>query len=486
MARVHTLGNDYARIEGVTPLNVIVGRNGSGKSRFLRTLYGILAASQEHFVRYVSPERAGIFKREAGVDDAIRTQSNWLQDTRLKNQATNFKTASATLLRELQQKFLLRMETDHLLRLDVTRTFQTDQLSKINRMLSNIQVRQGSEFDFIAATGEVVRPEEISSGESEVISLASEVLHFFASIDAARTNVLLLDEPDVHLHPDLQARFAQFLIDELSLLPLDVADQTTICVATHSTPLVCGLAQFAGLSLGTIDFGRTIVQQRRFAEAAQKVAPFFGHPLSQSISNDVLLIIEGEDDEQIWQQAVRSSQGGIRVFPCVAKSVNQQYELERFAAKLLSSLYDAPVGYSLRDGDGKSGALQDIGPIRRCRLDCYEAENLLVTDDCLAFMQSDWQAFCAKATIWLRSHKTNRHAGMLRALITSGDRMRHRKIKGIRQIICDVAGVTKPWAVVVGQVIGTYVAPTGDTPPTNSLADFFGPKGTSLLLRSRL
>ena len=78
-----------------------------------------------------------------------------------------------------------------------------------------------------------------------------------------------------------------------------------------------------------------------------------------------MLIVEGEDDERVWQQAARTSQGKIRAFPVLATSVNQQAELEQFSSAMLTAVFDAPVAYSVRDGDGIRDELQPVAPDRQ-------------------------------------------------------------------------------------------------------------------------
>jgi predicted ATP-dependent endonuclease of OLD family len=60
-------------------------------------------------------------------------------------------------------------------------------------------------FKIFNKDGSEVSEDQVSSGEAELIALAIEVLVF--SRDSRSNRVLLLDEPDVHLHPDLQQRF---------------------------------------------------------------------------------------------------------------------------------------------------------------------------------------------------------------------------------------------------------------------------------------
>ena len=481
MLIANEIGNDACKLFGLTPISVVVGRNGSGKSQFLRSLSGILTPGANYFVRYISPERAGTFRREASIDDAMRNNPTWLQDTRLKNQVSNFKMGSASLLRDVEHAFLLRVQNDPKVRASDA-TFESTQLSKINRLLTNIEIVQGKDFTMRTLDGLSVDADNISSGESEAISLGTELLYFTNALDPERFNVLLVDEPDVHMHPDLQARFARLVIDELAALPAEMTSRTAVVVATHSTSMICEFATSDLCSVGTKYFGKNIVTQRPIAENLRKVSPFFGHPLSKSLSDDTLLIVEGEDDERVWQQAGRTAQGKIHLYPCVATTVNQQAELEIFCAEWLGALYDVPLGISLRDGDGKGEELEDVGPVRRFRLACYEVENLLVTDEALKILGCDsWAAFCEKAKVWLEANKEDKRAEMVAALIASDDRSRHVKIKAIRDVICRIAGASKPWEFVVGRALGLYVLPDSAAPKF-SLADFIGRKALALLL----
>jgi hypothetical protein len=194
-----------------------------------------------------------------------------------------------------------------------------------------------------------------------------------------------------------------------------------------------------------------------------------------------MLILEGEDDERVWQQAARSSRGRIRLFPVLATSVDQQSDLENFCAPLLHSLYDEPRAYSLRDGDGKTGELPPIGSVKRFRLNCYAIENTLVSDECLHVLGSNWTDFQASAANWIKENSDHRDKELIEKLVVSENRMRHQKIKQIRQLICSIADSKKPWEVIVGQAIGTLdrsSLPTG----SDNLANFIGENTLQVLL----
>lgn len=475
VVKITELRGQRSHLNNLNKINVILGRNGSGKSRFLRDIEETASQDKSHFyVRYVSPERAGSFKRDGNVITNISNNPDWLRSIRASNQAPNFKAASAVLFREAETLYLRKLATTPEIRLDPTRNFETDRLSKVNQLLTNVSLEMGNiDFEFRSlADGQIVSPESISSGESEAVALATEILYFFDTIEPSKFNVLLLDEPDVHLHPDLQARLGKLIIAMLDEFH-NHAESIAVCLSTHSSPLVCSLADSQYVSIATKSFGADTVELKPTSAELRKVAPFFGHPLSLSLSDDVALLLEGEDDERVWQQAARSSQGRIRVFPVLAGSVDQQGELETFCVNLLSTLYDNPVGFSLRDGDGVvNQPLEHRLPLKRYRLQCYAIENALVTDPCLAAMGTSWEGFAAAVTKWVSENKEHPDSTLLAELAASGDRLRHKKIKKIRQLICAVVDCKKPWEVVVGQAIGALTKE--DLANSNMLIGFLG------------
>jgi predicted ATPase len=479
------LKTQEAELLDISNVNILLGRNGAGKSRFLRALDIELSNDTNNLnfnVRYISPERAGVFRRDANLEITADRNIGYIKDIRRRNQAENFKAASANFLRETELIYLRKLQDSQVVREDLQRNFRVDRLDKINGLLSNVSIDQADTgFVFVSISGDSVAPDQISSGESEAISLATEIIYFFETLDQSKFNILLLDEPDVHLHPDLQARLAKFILREIDALSEEIRPNVAICLATHSTPFVCAMAESKYTSIGTKDFGVKEVQQKPASQQLKKVAPFFGHPLSLSLSNDVILILEGEDDERVWQQAARTSQGRIRLFPVLATSVDQQFELEEFSAQLLKSLYDEPLAYSLRDGDGKTGELEPIGSVIRFRLNCYAIENALVSDECLQILGGDWGTFQISAKSWIEKNETHRHKDLVSELIGSADRMRQKKIKNIRQLICAIFDSKKPWEVIVGQAIGTLNTSSSQT-NLDSLVNFIGRDSIQALL----
>jgi hypothetical protein len=263
------------------------------------------------------------------------------------------------------------------------------------------------------------------------------------------------------LHPDLQARLIHFLIQYIE----DLSDTDRACVAvliaTHSTPLISAASTSDLAKVGIKKFDDDHIDFRSLDDNIKKVGPFFGHPLSLSLSNDVMLILEGTDDERVWQQASRSSESRINVFPVLAQSVDIQGDMEQLCERLLSAIYDRPRAYSIRDGDGIMEELPPIGSVVRFRLQCYAIENTLMTDECLAVLKCTWNEFQQMAIAWMENNPKHRDIELIRQLIESENRLRHQKVKRVRQLICGIAGSNKPWEVVVGQAIAALDAEKG-------------------------
>ena len=99
--------------------------------------------------------------------------------------------------------------------------------------------------------------QSLSSGEAQLLTLSLDLL--LASEMWKLENkqgTLLVDEPDPHLHPDMQQRFAKFLIN------LNREYGCSIIIATHSTTLLSALGQYGGLNTSVIYLSLHIVEQR--------------------------------------------------------------------------------------------------------------------------------------------------------------------------------------------------------------------------------
>jgi ATPase subunit of ABC transporter with duplicated ATPase domains len=186
---------------------VLLGKNGAGKSTLLRQL----SVGSEKNIKYVSPERGGVLEYDPHVDFNISQNANWERDTRRQNRFEQFRQQSAAQFRMLELLVLREIESDPLMRGNSQYTFDTIALDKINSLLPAVKVvRCDRGFEIRSKEEDLpIQLSQISSGEAELIALAIEVLVF--SRESEANKLLLLDEPDVHLHPDLQQRFTAFI-----------------------------------------------------------------------------------------------------------------------------------------------------------------------------------------------------------------------------------------------------------------------------------
>ena len=423
---------DSFTLRNIAPVNVVLGKNGSGKSYLLRQLEQTLRGRPEYgLVRYLSPERGGLLQYQAGIEQNVANDVNWLANSRRYNQASQFREQSAALFRRLETFILRDIEKKPNLRADPKVTFDTT-VGRINSLLERVRIqRSDPAFQIVELRSEnTVQPQQISSGESELISLSIECLMFQRECRADKQNLLLFDEPDVHLHPDLQARFAHFLLDEFD------PETCTIIIATHSTSLLSALSHNSDTHVAFMHCGDSEITFSPISDVHRRVLPVFGaHPLSNVFNETPVLLVEGDDDERVWQQAIRSSHGRIHAYPCAVDGVDQINTYETEVSKIIEAVYDNAIGYSIRDRDDKPEEIEDIPPIRRMRLSCRSAENLLLSDEVLKALGTTWETVRESIERWLADNPAHPHYDMMRAFSKTGYDRKQANIKELRNEI---------------------------------------------------
>ncbi|WP_216593242.1 ATP-binding cassette domain-containing protein [Sediminibacterium salmoneum] len=173
-------------LTGLSKINVLLGKNGCGKSGLLKRLESFLTQQNNGEINYVTPERGGSLRYEAGVEQNVIAGENWAKDQKRQNQWPSFKHYSVTQYRRLETLSLREIEKNHEIRADFTKTFDTI-IQKINNLLTNVKIVRGTKGDFDIFTIDPeakIEPQQISSGESEIIALAIECLTFEKSCDA--------------------------------------------------------------------------------------------------------------------------------------------------------------------------------------------------------------------------------------------------------------------------------------------------------------
>ncbi len=305
---MNTYPPEILKIVNDSQFTIFIGKNGSGKSTLMRGLNGF----EDLVTSYISPERGGALKYSPGVEDAINSRKNFLGELRQRNHTSGFREQSMSQLRLLEINILRKIEENESLRLDLDYKFDTI-LDQINNLLSQIKfTRSAKGFSIKSLEGEDIAEDDISSGETEIISLAIEVLAFAhlkemspvestepqhvpnrrdfrkgmgvveTGIDLSQyhkllgNKILLLDEPDVHLHPDLQQQFIQF-VEKIAL-----ENNIHVVIASHSTAIISAFSQESNPTiLPILDRNQKNFTKIRRSEISEEGISLFGvHPLS--------------------------------------------------------------------------------------------------------------------------------------------------------------------------------------------------------------
>lgn len=459
------LGGGNWQLSRLNSINVLLGRNGSGKSQLLRAMRDLDLASRH----YVVPERTGEINFEAGlitqVIDAVQRQGQ-----SRSNFSANYRQAVVTRIQGYYTKrgTKKRAEINH----------DPEELIKaLSLVLPDFTVGVKADPPFyelhrISDGTAVTSVQNLSSGESQLLSLGLDILTITGmwELDGTGKRMLLLDEPDAHIHPDLQIKFADFLCHVANEFNVQVF------VATHSTTLMSALGHFGKGDVSVLYLEREnaeIVGQQIDEVSRELAAILGGHLVMGPLFAAPVLLVEGDDDYRVWVQVVRSGQVNVCVLPCNGDEIKRyQRTLERLFAAL--SERKAIRGIALLDGDkplptNNPAAPQDF--IRFARLACHETENLYLSDEVLAELGHTWST--AQAKISGEAANFGQKAPALLAVINVD-----RKLGEVKAVINELAEILDPkrllWSVRLGKFIGR-------SRPVGMLADFIGADVLQLL-----
>jgi ABC-type multidrug transport system ATPase subunit len=463
------------KVTNLAKINVLLGKNGSGKSSLLRTF-----DQSKHLLpnigiaRYITPERGGELTYLGQLETNESGSPGWGDNARRSNRFDNFRQMSVTEFRRLETLVLRKIERDPITRQDTTFSFETT-LKLINQLLDNIEIVRGNNSGFEIKdkiTNQIRAASTLSSGESELISLAIEILAFSYGSEnyPGRTSYLFLDEPDVHLHPDLQERLVNLLATAVN------GRDIIVVIATHSTAVLGALSDNNDARIGFIASGQNEVTFVRIDETLQKILPIFGaHPLSNVFNKTPILLVEGEDDVRIWQQSVRTAQGKLKIWPCPAGDIQSLDEYENEVESLAGAIYEDAKAFSLRDRDDLPYEIDDKVIVKRMRLYCRAAENLLLSDDVLQSLGTDWEEMKAAMEDWLIKFPEHAQYEDMNAFKSAGYDRPGGDVKALRNIFLMLAGSQKPWEVAVGQAIAGLLSGSPTT-GEHSLTAYLGSK----------
>ena len=336
--------------------------------------------------------------------------------------------------------------------------------------------------------GTYIHKEKISSGENELIAMILAIFIFVKKQDnPLKTNaeslpnqlskLLLLDEPEPHLHPDSQVSFIEWLY-EFARQNSFPEQNIAIIIATHSTPILGALNAYDDVSVCFLAANMSTNHERalkfnQVTEELTNIVPIFGaHPLSRVFNESPILLVEGEDEERIWSQAVRTSFGALKLHPCVTTSISKMAKYETKTNEIISSIYDNPIAYSLRDRDechDNTLILESVGHVHRYRLRCRASENLLLTDEVLDKEGLNFSDIFERLKEWVENQnlapKKHPYYSKMKefydALSDIEGRDNARMLFDLKQIRIliqsELLRSNKSWELLIGQTIGELV-----------------------------
>jgi len=459
LPRSASLGGGEWALTGLGALTVIFGKNASGKSLLLRSRRD----SNRAGTHYVVPERTGEFGYNAGY-----LQPQLAAETRSSQSTRNFipEYRSQTLAR-IQAYFLERGAG----RSGSVRDPAPDELEGFLALLL-------PDFEFtlhnavppykilrVSDQSVIANADQLSSGEAQLLSIAIDILTISAlwSLQSTPSRILLIDEPDAHIHPDLQVRFADFLVHVATRFKLQVV------IATHSTTLLAAIGQFGKDHTAHIYIDRTKndLKAQPFSDVLKELAAILGgHALMGPLFGVPLLLVEGDDDYRIWSQVPRHHVVTFAVIPCGGDKIRDyQASLER----VFQSLREATgglAGFALLDGDKpcpqRDSPTQDH--VRFVCLECREAENLYLTDEVLVELGTNWPD--ASAAIASRAAEFGSKA---EKLIDAPNW--DRRWDDVKSVVNEVSKILDVKGVHWTQRVGVTI---GKARPCGSLAEWLG------------
>lgn len=193
-----------------------------------------------------------------------------------------------------------REEADALLRLKITRG-GPDRLSAVQR---TVRTLLGVEVD--AFQSEDSRRALRGSAEMDIDQFLveangagiREALRLILDLELKRPDLLLIEEPEVHLHPGLEHAVYSYLRDK--------SQDVQMFVTTHSTNFVDSVS-FQNIYLVSKDSSKgTLCESLDAGDGALKIPAELGLRLSTVFMYDRLVFVEGPSDEAVLRELAKA------------------------------------------------------------------------------------------------------------------------------------------------------------------------------------
>jgi energy-coupling factor transporter ATP-binding protein EcfA2 len=458
--RPEDLGAGQWTLSKLTTITTLFGKNGSGKSRLLRAWRD----QDNRRCHYIIPERIGALSFEPGylndeTDGGRRSRSGQHNFTDSYRPRVVTRIQAYFMARGAVRGKALPGDPSELETLLSTALPDFELILKAANPPYELRRRSNGQ-----PVGDV---NQLSSGEAQIATLALDIVTVAAIWDLENESprLLLIDEPDAHIHPDLQVRFADFLVRVAEKFELQIV------VATHSTTLLAALGQFGDTAASVVylDQSKASFEAKPFSKEIKEIAACLGgHALMGPLFGAPLLLVEGDDDYRIWSQVPRYHHVSFSVIPTNGDEIkNYQKSLETILGALREPHPQMPAGYALLDGDKSLPKPSVASPQQHVRfvgLQCHESENLYLTDDVLRLLNTNWVA--ARTQIAARANEFGQKAAFL-STAENWD----RKTVDIHDFIDQITQILDPknvhWTLRVARALGSGR-------PSGQLLDFLG------------
>ena len=91
-------------------INILLGKNGYGKSTTLKEAAQALKAKSNGLIKYITPERGGSLEYQPNIEQNMDANKSWVNDTRNNNQYGQFRQQSVVLFKNLRATTHLNLE----------------------------------------------------------------------------------------------------------------------------------------------------------------------------------------------------------------------------------------------------------------------------------------------------------------------------------------------------------------------------------------